>query len=214
MANHKAKRDEVKDVIGSVEEVAAMDVIGSVEEVAAMDTPVEPVAVKEKKVSVPVEIVRGRMPVVVVYDLRFNPKNVDLSVGQLAVKYGTTVGKVVDVQKSYNFAYVLKEFAPTKAQKEEGITWLQRHPKFAEGVVAELMDDINEYVEATQAQADAFLLARVAARGQLTTTKDGGVANGGGGNRRVTEPKAKKVETSGPVDIDVETDLSEGDLLA
>lgn len=142
-------------------------------------------------------IINGRMPVAVVHLARFG----NLKGGatkDVAAKFGTTVGKVDDIKKNRNFAYVVEETKFTQAQIEEGVAWLKRHPKYDESNVDDLVVELESYTVATEEEAKAFEAARTAARGQPTKTKDGEVADGGGGNRR-SKKKAKEESTDEPV---------------
>ena len=134
-------------------------------------------------------IIQGRMPVAVVHLLRFgNSKG--SATKELAAKAGTTVGKIDDIKKNRNFAYVVEETRFTQAQLDEGLEWLKRHPKYDESGVDALVVELEGYTVATDEEAKAFEAARTAARGQPTKTKDGEIANGGGGNRRGKKKKA------------------------
>ena len=134
-------------------------------------------------------IIQGRMPVAVVHLLRFGNSKGGAT-KELAVKFGTTVGKVDDVKKNRNFAYVVEDTRFTQAQIDEGCEWLKRHPKYDESGADALVVELEGYTVATDEEAKAFEAARTAARGQPTKTKDGEVANGGGGNRRGKKKKA------------------------
>ena len=136
-------------------------------------------------------IIQGRMPVAVVHVLRFGSLKGG-STKDIAAKAGTTVGKVDDIKKNRNFAYVVEATKFTEAQIAEGTEWLKRHPKYDESGVDALVVELDGYERATEDEAKAFEAARTAARGQPTKTKEGEVANGGGGNRR--GKKAKKEE--------------------
>lgn len=136
------------------------------------------------------EIIRGRMPVAVVALARFGSVK-DLTTREAADKLGTTVGKVDDIRKNRNFAYVGEDFRPTAQQKADGVAWLKRHPSGA----AELIAELEAVPEATEEQAAAFDAARSAARGQSNKTAEGEEANAGGGNRR--RGKKKDTEVSG-----------------
>ena len=138
-------------------------------------------------------IIQGRMPVAVVHLMRFG-SNKGGATKDLAVKFGTTVGKVDDVKKNRNFAYVVEDTKFTRAQIDEGIEWLKRHPKYDEAGADALVVELDNYKVASEEESKAFEAARTAARGQPTKTKDGEVANGGGGNRR--GKKAKKEEAA------------------
>lgn len=150
-------------------------------------------------------IIQGRMPVAVVHLARFG-SNKGGATKDLAVKFGTTVGKIDDVKKNRNFAYVVEDTKFTQAQIDEGVEWLKRHPKYDEAGVDALVVELEGYTLASDEEAKAFDAARTAARGQPTTTKDGEVANGGGGNRR--GKKAKKEEEA-PVEDPAEPTAAE-----
>ena len=132
------------------------------------------------------EIIRGRMPVAVVALARFGSVK-DKSTKEAADALGTTVGKVDDIRKNRNFAYVTADFRPTEQQKADGIAWLERHPTGAQA----LIDELKAVEVATAEQAQAFEAARAANRGQSATTKEGETANAGGGNRRGNGGKSK-----------------------
>ena len=138
-------------------------------------------------------IIQGRMPVAVVHLARFGNTKGNAT-KDLAVQFGTTVGKIDDIKKNRNFAYVVADTKFTEAQIAEGIEWLKRHPKHDEAQADDLVVELDGYARATEDEAKAFEAARTAARGQPTKTKEGEVANGGGGNRR--GKKAKNEEAA------------------
>lgn len=144
-------------------------------------------AAVEKKINT--AIINGRMPVAVVAQIRFGNNKGDATKA-LADMYGTTVGKIDDIKKNRNFAYVDASFKPTAAMKEEGVAWLQRHPKYSTGSVDAVINELESTPEAAEEDAAAFAAARTAARGQPVTTKEGEVADAGGGNRR--QPRKSK----------------------
>lgn len=135
----------------------------------------------------PKEIIRGRMPVAVVALARFGLMK-DSATKAVADAFGTTVGKVDDIKKNRNFAYVTAEFKPTAGQKADGIAWLGRHPTGAQA----LIDELKAMPEATAEEAAAFEAVRSASRGQSEKTKDGETANAGGGNRKSGKGKKDK----------------------
>jgi hypothetical protein len=135
-------------------------------------------------------IIRGRMPVAVVFLVRHGD-NRNEATKALADLFGTTVGKVDDIKKCRNFGYVTASFKPTAEQKADGIAWLQRHPKFNEGTVDKLINELEALEVASAEEAAAFVAARTEARGQSEKTKTGEVADAGGGNRRGKGKKAK-----------------------
>lgn len=144
-----------------------------------------------KEVKTPVEIIRGRMPVAIVYLARFGNSK-DLATKAAADKFGTTVGKIDDIKKNRNFAYVTEAFRPTAEQKAQGIEWLKRHPNYDAQEVDTLVNELEAIPEATADEAAAFEAARVAARGQNAKTKSGETADAGGGNNRKKSKKAKE----------------------
>ena len=141
---------------------------------------------EQKPATPPREIIRGRMPVAVVALARFGSLK-DQPTKVKAEAFGTTVGKIDDIAKNRNFAYVTADFRPTEQQKADGVAWLERHPTGAADLIAEL-----QAVETANAdQAAAFESLRAANRGQSSKTKDGEDANAGGGNRRKGGKKDK-----------------------
>lgn len=150
----------------------------------------------EKKVNP--NIINGRMPVAVVAQIRFGNNKGD-STKELAAMYGTTVGKIDDIKKNRNFAYVGADFKPTQEQIDQGLEWLKRHPRYNEGKVDKIITELENTPVATAEEAAKFEADRVAARGQSVTTKDGAVADGGGGNRRKPR-KAKSEEAAAPAE--------------
>lgn len=136
------------------------------------------------------EIIRGRMPVAVVALARFGETKIK-SVAEQAKQFGTTVGKIDDIRKNRNFAYVTNAFKPTQEQVDEGIEFLKRHPDYDGSDTDALVKELDGITVATEEEAKAFEDARSAARGQRAKTKDGDTANAGGGNRR---GKGAKVE--------------------
>ena len=137
-------------------------------------------------------IIQGRMPVAVVHLMRFG-SNKGGATKDLAVKFGTTVGKVDDVKKNRNFAYVVEDTKFTRAQIDEGIEWLKRHPKYDEAGADALVVELDNYKVASEEESKAFEAARTAARGQPTKTKDGEVANGVVATVVVRRPRRKKL---------------------
>jgi len=149
-------------------------------------------APKEKVLA---NIIRGRMPVAVVAQIRFGDQKNEAT-KTLATMFGTTVGKIDDIKKNRNFSYVKSDFKPTAEQKADGIAWLQRHPDFEKGTVDKLINELQATPEATAEEAAAFTAVRTEARGQSEKTKTGEVADAGGGNKRAKKDKKEKTETA------------------
>lgn len=143
-------------------------------------------------------IINGRMPVSIVALVRFG-NNKGESTKALASLFGTTVGKIDDIKKNRNFAYVTESFRPTQAMIDEGIAWLKTHPTYDASGVDKLVSELENTPAATAEEAAAFEAVRVKARGQTTTTKDGQpVTDAGGGNRRAS--KKDKTPAAAPAD--------------
>jgi hypothetical protein len=148
----------------------------------------------------PAEIIRGRMPVAVVYLARFGNQK-DSATKAAADKFGTTVGKIDDIKKNRNFAYVTTNFRPTADQKTQALEWLKRHPHYDAQNVDDLVNELEAVPMATAEEAAAFEAARVTARGQNVKTKEGETADAGGGNNSGKKKGVKKTaETAAPAD--------------
>jgi hypothetical protein len=165
--------------------------------------------VQEVQAAKPVEkvaIINGRMPVAVVAMARFGNTKGEAT-KTLATLFGTTVGKIDDIKKNRNFAYVTADFKPTEAQRDEGLAWLKRHPNYDASGVDKLVVELENWPLASAEEATAFDAERSKGRGQPTVTKDGQVADGGGGNRRKPRNgKGKEPVVEGGTDADVTGD--------
>lgn len=136
-------------------------------------------------------IIRGRMPIAVVALARFG-NNKDAANKDLAALFGTTVGKIDDIKKNRNFAYVTKDYKPSQADKDAGLAWLKRHPDYDKAGADKLVTELDSWPVASAEETAAFEQVRTAARGQSPVTKEGAPADAGGGNRR--KPRGKKAE--------------------
>jgi hypothetical protein len=138
----------------------------------------------EAKVARPVlEIIRGRMPIAIVFLVRFGD-NKAKTVAEKAKLFGTTVGKVDDIVKNRNFAYIKDDFKPTQEQVDSGIAWLKTHPRYDAENVDSLIAELEKTPIATAEEAAALEAVRVSLRAPRETTKDGAKADAGGGNKR------------------------------
>jgi hypothetical protein len=150
---------------------------------------------KKAKVLIP-DIIRGRMPIAVVYQVRFGEQRGG-ETKALATLFGTTVGKITDIKKNSTFAYLTESFKPMAVQKEEGIAWLKRHVGYGKGDVDVLINELEAMKVATAEEAAAFEATRVANKGQKATTKEGKAADAGGGNRVGKAQKAEPAVQAG-----------------
>jgi len=123
------------------------------------NTVVETEETEEKKVKVEKpDIIRGRMPLPLVYVIRFlDGKD---SEGVVADRYRTTPGKVSDIRKNANFKYITLE---TKFSKEDIDKAVERTALLGdqESYVNDLLGQLEP---ATQAELDAANAERKAAR--------------------------------------------------
>ena len=132
------------------------------------------------------QIIRGRIALAIVYLIRF-VEAAETGTKALAEKYGTTVGKVDDIRKNRNFAYVTEDVRFTQEQIQEGINFNAQHEDPDSAVV--VTDMLNALEVATPEQAEAFAGTRRKAGAQPRTDAEGNVIEAGGGNR---QPKSKK----------------------
>jgi len=115
---------------------------------------------EEKVEKVVVEIIRGRMPLAVVatikHEMRTNP---DMKDAELAAKYRTTNGKVSDLRKGSNFAYVTEDFKPTQDMVDAAKVYTDQLED-SKGVT-KIMSDLGI---ATEDEAKAFAESRKGSR--------------------------------------------------
>lgn len=68
-------------------------------------------------------IVRGRFPLLLVHACRFDEALGKMSTKDLAAKMATSVGKIFDIRKGRNFAYLTKDFKPSASDVSEAKAW-------------------------------------------------------------------------------------------
>lgn len=159
-----------------------------------------------------VDIIRGRMPVAMVYAVRFG--NLAEGPADKQRLFATTVGKIYDIEKMRNFGYVTEDVKFTQEQIDEGIEWIEHHPEFEEQGAQKVVDYLKKLPIASEEEAAKFEEVRKASRGQNTKTKDGEKADAGGGNRRKAKAKTKKEEQAAADEAAAEqTEASADDLL-
>ena len=133
-------------------------------------------------------IIRGRIALAIVYLIRF-VEPAEAGTKALAEKYGTTVGKIDDIRKNRNFAYVTEDVRFTDEQIKESVNYIAAHEDSDHAVV--VTDMLNALPIATAEEAEAFASVKRKAGGQPRTDAEGNVIASGGGNR---QGKKKKVE--------------------
>ena len=69
-------------------------------------------------------IVRGRLPLLFVHAIRFDKVLNAMGNKDLASKFATSVGKVFDIKKGRNFAYVTEDFKPSAEDVSAAEAWI------------------------------------------------------------------------------------------
>ena len=136
---------------------------------------------KTKETKAPVEILRGRMPIALVYVIRFGETAVEKVAAQ-AAKFATTVGKIDDIRKLRGFPYVTESFKPTQQMVDDAIEFIKGHTAYDEQNVDTVIEELSALTIATKEEEEAFAEVRKAARAQNHKTKAGSKADAGGGN--------------------------------
>ena len=118
-------------------------------------------------------IVRGRLPLLFVHAIRFDKTLNAMGNKDLATKFGTSVGKVFDIKKGRNFAYVTESFKPTAEDVTAAKAWIEQvGAQNAKGLTAAgdkslIQSTLDEYVAkglATAEEAAKQATERTAAR--------------------------------------------------
>ena len=155
-------------------------------------------------------IIRGRIALAIVFLIRF-VEPAEAGTKALAEKYGTTVGKIDDIRKNRNFAYVTEDVKFTEDQVKEAVTYIAAHED-ADHVVV-VTDMLNALPIATAEEAEAFASVKRKAGGQPRTDAEGNVIQSGGGNRQKSGKKKAEPEED-PEEVaaaEIETDEPEAD---
>lgn len=71
-------------------------------------------------------IVRGRLPLVFVHAVRFDPVINAMGNKDAASKFATSVGKIFDIKKGRNFAYVDKDYKPSAEDLAAAQAWIDQ----------------------------------------------------------------------------------------
>ena len=71
-------------------------------------------------------IVRGRFPLLLVHAVRFDEVLGKMGNKDVAAKLATSVGKVFDIRKGRNFAYLTKEWKPTGSDVTDAKAWAEQ----------------------------------------------------------------------------------------
>lgn len=112
--------------------------------------------VGEKAAAVKVDIIRGRMPLLIVAMIKFGTK--EMTDGAVAAKFRTTNGKVSDIRKNRNFGYITEKFVPTQEMKDQAIAFAEQLEDKS------VLADIKSKAVATAEQAAEFDALRKTSR--------------------------------------------------
>ena len=148
-------------------------------------------------------IIRGRIALAIVFLIRF-VEPAEAGTKALAEKYGTTVGKIDDIRKNRNFAYVTEDVKFTEDQVKEAVTYISAHEDADHAVV--VTDMLNELPIATAEEAEAFASVKRKAGSQPRTDAEGNVIQSGGGNRQKSGKKKAEPEQDPKEVAEIETD--------
>lgn len=137
-------------------------------------------------------IVRGQIPVLLVFMIRFGETG--QKEADVAKKYGTTGGKVADILKNRNFAYIGEDFKPTQEQKDAAVAWLKKVPDYDKVGTDAAVVAVEKMSVANAEDAAKFLAARTSTRKTSPKTAPAAGANGGtpAATAAATEAKGAK----------------------
>lgn len=143
-------------------------------------------------------IVRGTLPRALVYLIRFDSEK-GAKEADIAKRFGTTSGKVADILKGRNFAYIDEAFVPTQEDKDAAVKWLKQVPDYDNVGTDEIVVSVGKLGTASDDDAKALADKRAAVRaknaaeapaktgadGESPTAQGGnkGKGNKGGGNK-------------------------------
>lgn len=114
-------------------------------------------------------IVRGTIPRALVYLIRFQePK--DAKEADIAKKYGTTNGKVADILKNRNFAYIDEGFKPSKEDKDAAVKWLKQVPNYDDVGTDDAVNAVDALAVASDEDAKSLADKRAAVRAKNAAT--------------------------------------------
>lgn len=71
-------------------------------------------------------IVRGRFPLLLVHAVRFDEVLGKIGNKELAGKLATSIGKIFDVRKGRNFAYLTKDWKPSASDVSDAKAWAEQ----------------------------------------------------------------------------------------
>ena len=134
------------------------------------------------------DILNGRMPLPIVYAIRFQ-EDAGAKNSDLAKKYGTSVGKVFDLRKGSNFSYIDKDYKPSAEELAAARAHITTGTS-TKGSDLKTLGGNPEAIEAFLAAQTVATPEEVAARGWVI--KQVGVAKPKDPNAPAAAPKAPK----------------------
>ena len=142
------------------------------------------------------DILNGRMPLPIVYAIRFQ-EDAGAKNSDLAKKYGTSVGKVFDIRKGSNFGYIDKGYKPSAEELAAARAHITTGTS-TKGSDLKTLGGNPEAIEAFLAAQTVATPEEVAARGWVI--KQVGVAKPKDPNAPEAAPKAPKAPKAAKAD--------------
>ena len=142
------------------------------------------------------DILNGRMPLPIVYAIRFQ-EDAGAKNSDLAKKYGTSVGKVFDIRKGSNFSYIDKDYKPSAEELAAARAHITTGTS-TKGSDLKTLGGNPEAIEAFLAAQTVATPEEVAARGWVI--KQVGVAKPKDPNAPAAAPKAAKATKAAKAD--------------
>ena len=142
------------------------------------------------------DILNGRMPLPIVYAIRFQ-EDAGAKNSDLAKKYGTSVGKVFDIRKGSNFGYIDNTYKPSAEELAAARAHITTGTS-TKGSDLKTLGGNPEAIEAFLAAQTVATPEEVAARGWVI--KQVGVAKPKDPNAPAAAPKAPKAPKAAKAD--------------
>lgn len=149
----------------------------------------------EKKEKVLLDIINGRMPLALVYLIRF--EETAEKDAELATKYKTSNGKISDIRKNRNFGYVTEDMDFAQADIDAARAYLEKATLKGNTFSSDEVDSITSMLDTLPVSDEAaskITEARKAARKSKEAAPAEGEGEGEGGAQG---------EASDPNDLDI-----------
>jgi hypothetical protein len=108
-------------------------------------------------------IVRGTIPRPLVFLIRF-VEPADAKEAEVAKKYGTTTGKVADIRKGRNFAYIDEAYRPSAEDKAAALKWLKQVPDYDAAGTDGAVNEVERMDAASESDVAALVAKRASVR--------------------------------------------------